>query len=195
MHIPIPIPIGVRRVAAVQGTVWKFVTCSHCKERYAYLLELKATGEDHDLLFLDAEGSAKRARAQAAQNLVKKSHNMVLPVPCPHCGHYQDDMAGRLKDEQSINALQIAGAVIAGLSLVPLLFGVPYLWIVTVVMAVAGLAVLARGYVRAFTFNPNAGDAGPRIELGRKHAVWGEQLAELVTSRGEAAGAPDGGVK
>ena len=195
MHIPIPIPIGVTRVAAVQGAVWKFVSCARCHERYAYLLELEATGEDHDLLFLDGEGSAQRARAQAEQNLAQKGRNVVLPVPCPNCGLYQDDMARMLKDEGSINSLQIAGAVIALLSLVPLALGIPYIWVLTVVLAVTGLALLAWGYVLAFRFDPNAGDPEPRKALGRRHAVWGEQLADLLATnpRAEPAAAPDRG--
>src|SRR5262245_24379690 len=112
MDIPIPIPIGTVRVAAIQGAVWKFVTCTHCQQRYAYLLELVATGEDHDLFFLDKAGSAERARAKAEENLLQKSRNVVLPVPCPHCGSYQDDMSRLLKEKESINSVQIAGVVI-----------------------------------------------------------------------------------
>jgi hypothetical protein len=182
MHIPIPIPIGAKYVAAVQGAAWKFVSCAHCQQRYAYLLELEATGEVHDLLFLDGEGSAERARAQAEQNLLQKSRNVVLPVPCPNCGFYQDDMSRKLKEEVSINSLQIAGGVIALLSLVPLAFGIPYIWVLTIVLAVAGLALLACGYVLAFRFDPNAGDPEPRKALGRRHAVCGEQLAELLAT-------------
>jgi hypothetical protein len=175
----IPIPIGVRRVAAVQGAVWKFVSCAHCQERFAYLMELEATGEDLDLLFLDGEGSAERARIHAEQNFLQKSCNVVLPVPCPNCGFYQDDMSQILKDEKSVNSLQIVGCVITVLSLVPLILDIPHIWILTIVLAVAGLALMAYGYVIAFRFDPNAGDPEPRQTLGRRHAVWGEQLAEL----------------
>ena len=66
-------------VAPVGGTVWKFVSCTHCQERYAYLLKMEATAECHDLLFLDVEGSAQRAREQAEQNLLQKSRNNMLP--------------------------------------------------------------------------------------------------------------------
>jgi hypothetical protein len=191
MHIPIP--IGVNRVAAVQGAVWKLVSCAHCQQRYAYLVELEATGEDHDLLFLDAQGSAERAREQAERNLVQQSKNVVLPVPCPGCGFYQDDMARMLKDDASINSLQIAGVVIVLLSLVPLALGIP--WVLTIVLGVMGLAVLAWGYVVAFRFDPNAGDPDPRKALGRGHAVWGEQLVELLATSppAEPAAAPDRG--
>lgn len=187
----IPIPIGAKRVAAIQGAVWKFVSCAHCQQRYAYLLELEATGEDHDLLFVDGEKSAERARAQAEQNLLLKSRNVVLPVPCPNCGFYQDDMSRKLKEEVSINWLQIAGVVVAVLSLVPLAFDIPYIWVLTIGLAVVGLTLVTWGYVRAFRFDPNAGDPEPRKALGRRHAVWGEQLARLLAA-GQHAEPPYG---
>jgi hypothetical protein len=102
----------------------------------------------------------------------------------PNCGTYQDDEARNLKEEASINSLQITRDVIAGLSLVPLSFGLPYIWLLTIVLAVTRLALLAYGYVVAFRFDANAGDPEPRKALGRMHAVWGERLAEfLATSR------------
>ena len=185
----VPIPIGAKHIATVQGTVWKCVSCERCHQPYAYLLELEATGEAHDLLFLDGEGSGERARAQAEHNLLQKSRNIVLPVPCPNCGCYQDDMARRMKEDVSINSLQIAGLVIAVLSLVPLAFDVPYLWILTIVLAIAGLALVTWGYVHTFRFDPNAGDPEPRKALGRRHAVWGERLAELLATN--PPGGPD----
>src|SRR5262249_39241275 len=162
----IPIPIGTRHVAAVRGAVWKFVSCAQCQQGYAYLLELEAHGEDHDLLSLDGEGSARRARAQAEHNLLQKSRNCVLPVPCPSCGSYQDEMARQLKEEAHVNRFQVAGVVIALLALVPLAFGLAY-WVPALVLAVAGLALLAYGYVVAFRFDPNAGDPEPRKAIGR----------------------------
>jgi hypothetical protein len=180
MHIPIP--IGVKYTAAAQGAVWKFVSCGRCRERYAFLLELEATGEDHDPLFLDGQGSAERAQAKAEENLLQKSQKMVVAVPCPNCGCYQDDMARQLKEEKSINALQIAGLVITALAFVSLFLGIPYIWVLTIVLAIAGVAVLAYGYVVAYRFDPNAGDPEPRKALGRTHAVWGAQLAELLAA-------------
>jgi hypothetical protein len=182
----IPIPIGTKHVAAVRGAVWKFVSCAHCKQRYAYLLEVEATGEDHDLLFMDGERSAERARAQAEQNLLQKSRNCVLPVPCPMCGYYQDDMSRQLKEEVWTNPVQMVGAAIAMLSLLPLAFDIAYNWVLTLVLAVVGLALLAYGYVLVVRFDPNAGDPEPRKALGRRYAVWGEQLCELLTTNPNA---------
>jgi hypothetical protein len=182
MHIPIHIPIGTKHVAALREAVWKFVSCTHCQERYAYLLELEATGEDHDLLFLDGKGSAERARAQAERNLLQKSRNVVLPVPCPSCGSYQDDMSQLLREEASVNRIQIVGLVIAVVSLIPLMFDMANTWVLTLLVAVVGLTLVAYGTVLAFRFDPNAGDLEPRKALGKRHAVWGEQLTELLAT-------------
>ena len=173
---------GSKNVAAARGAVWKFVSCARCQQRFAYLLELEAAGEEHNLLILDGAGSAERAQAEADQNLLKKSRNCTLPVPCPNCGFYQEDMSRQLKEAASINRLQVAGAVIVVLSFIPLLFAISYLWVLTVILATAGLAVLSYGYVIAFRFDPNAGDPEPRKALGQKYAVWGEQLFSVRKS-------------
>jgi hypothetical protein len=145
-------------------------------------LELEATGEDRDLLFLDGKGSAERARAQAEQNLLRKSRNCVLPVPCPNCGFYQDEMARQLKGEAWINRFQVAGLAISVISLLPLAFDIPFIWVLTLVTAAIGLTLLVYGYVVAFRFDPNSGDAEATKALGRNYAVWGEQLAELLAT-------------
>jgi hypothetical protein len=66
--------------------------------------------------------------------------------------------------------------------------------VLTIVIAVAGLALVTWGYVLAFSFDPNAGDPEPRKSLGRRHAVWGEQLTELLDTlcRAEPDDAADG---
>jgi hypothetical protein len=178
----IPIPIGIKYVAAAHGTVWKFISCAYCRQPYAYLVELEAIGAGDDLLFLEGEAAKEQARANAQKNLSEKSRNVVVPVPCPACGCYQDDMARVLKEEVSINRFQIAGLVIGAISLAPLALSVPYMWVLTVVLAVLGLALLTWGYVLAFGFDANAGNPEARKALGRRYAVWGKQLSELLAA-------------
>lgn len=187
MHIPIPIPIGAKWVAEARGEVWKLVSCMHCREPYAYILSLEATGEAHDLLFLDGEGSKEEARTKAEENLREKGGNYVLPVPCPNCGSYQDEMVRQLKAEAGINRLQVAGGVITLLAFIPLAFGIPTAWVLTPIVALAGLIVLACGYVVAFRYDPNAGDPEARKAIGRQHAVWGEHLAQCLPARPDNA--------
>jgi hypothetical protein len=169
----------MRYVSTIKGGTWKFVICEKCQRPYAYLLEFEATGQGHSTLFLDAEGAAEQARQQAIENYEAQSRNRVLPVPCPQCGCYQQDMVALLKDKGSINAPQVIGAVIVLASFAPLLSGTAYAWVVTVVLAALGLCVLAAGYVVAFRFDPNAGDPGPRKEIGKRYAVWGDRAVEL----------------
>jgi hypothetical protein len=178
--IPIRIPIGARHIVTVQGAAWRLISCANCQQPFAYLLELEATGEGMNLLFLDGEAATEQAQAKAEEILSEKAKNLVTPVPCPTCGFYQDDMSRRLKEDASTNSLQIAGAVIAALSLAPLALRTPNFWMLTVVVAAAGLALLIYGYVIAFRFDPNAGDPEPRMLIGRQQAVWGERLAKLI---------------
>ena len=182
MFIPIPISVGATYEAAVEGTIWKLITCESCGERYAYGLNLEATGEEHDLLFLDAAGAMQRAQEQAQQRLAEKCRNVVLAIPCPNCGHYQEKMARRLKDDASVNPLQIIGGIIVALAFVPLLFSIANIWILTAVLATIGLVVLAAGCAASIRFDPNDGNPEERKELGRSYAVWGEQLPNLLAT-------------
>jgi hypothetical protein len=178
--IPVPIPIGVKRVALVEGAVWKFVSCEGCHQPYAYQLELEARGEDIDLLFLDGPKSAERARSHAEENLRQKSQRCVLPIPCPSCGLYQAEMARRLKENASINSLQVVGASIAVSAVLLLFLGTVYALVLAVVLGAAGLALLGYGYAVAFRFDPNSGDAEPRKAIGQRSAVWGDELVEML---------------
>ncbi len=183
MFIPIPVPVGTHHVATAEGSVWKVVDCSHCTERFAYLLELQATGEDVGYLFFDGETASASARRQAEQNLAAKGRNTVVPVPCPRCGRYQADMARRLKDDASINRLQIAGLAITLLAFAGLATGVAYAWVFTIFATAVGIAFLICGYVKSFRFDPNAGDPAPHIKYSREHTVWGDKLNKLLAER------------
>jgi hypothetical protein len=178
----IPIPVIVKRVAEVQGAVWKLVKCAQCGQEYAYLVELQATGVDHDVLILDVDGSGQRAQARAEESLSRMARNVVLPVPCPHCGAYQDDMVRLLKEEGTSNGPLIAGLIVGGLSLIPLAFEFRGNWMVTAAGVGVGLALIAYGDLAMSRYNPNAGDPEPRKARGRRHAVWGEKLVELLAA-------------
>ena len=91
-------------------------------------------------------------------------------------------MSRLLKDKASINSFQIAGGLITVLAFVPLAFRIPFHWILTIVLASAGIGFLAWGYVLALCFDPNAGDPKTRKAIGKRHAVWGEKLAELLAA-------------
>ena len=190
MFIPHFVHPGKKAVASVQGSVRKFVSCEHCPQRYAYLLELEATGED--LALLSADGSAERALAKAQENLSQKKQRCLLPVPCPCCGHYQAEMSRLLKEEASINLFQIGGGLMAVLGFIPLAFDIASNRVITLVIGVAGVCLMAYGYYLSFRFDRNAGDPEPRKALGQRHAVWGEQLAQLLAASPDVLPGPPG---
>lgn len=190
MIIPLYIPIGAQHHAVVRDVVWKVIACEQCAHRYAFRLQLEASATVHDLFFSSSEASAEHARAAAMENFHKKVQNIVVAVPCPHCGAYQAAMVQKLKDEKSINALQIVGAIVFLLSFTFLFFNIQYDWLFTTLVALPGLAVLAIGYRRAFRFDPNAGDAEPRKAISRKLAISGEQLDQLLSQSHLSGPAP-----
>ena len=91
-------------------------------------------------------------------------------------------MAKRLKEEAWSNPLQFVGGLIVLIAFVPLAFDFAYNWVPTLVLAAAGLSVLVYGYVVAFRFDPNAGDAEPRMEAGRRLTVWGDSMTAITAS-------------
>jgi hypothetical protein len=183
IHIPIPIPIGTKYYAVLRESSWKVVTCEYCQETYAFVLDIEAQGSDTDLLFLDSSGAEQRAIAQARENLSAKTQNSIATVPCPQCGFYQADMVRQMKEDAWVNPTQIAGAIVILLALIPLTLGIAYVWVVTAVVATAGAALLGYGYVLSSRYDPNAGDATVRKESAQKHAVWGDQLAQMLKEK------------
>src|SRR5262249_43252880 len=141
---------------------------------YAYLLELEGIGEDHDLLFLDREGSMARARAEAEQSFMRKSRNVVAPCPLSQLwvlsGRHVPKAKERRVDQLAANRWGCDCGVFARLVGVrhSIHFGIPYIWVLTLVLAVVGLALLAYGYVVSFRFDPNTGDPEPKKALGRR---------------------------
>ncbi|WP_254507833.1 hypothetical protein [Anatilimnocola floriformis] len=177
----IPIPVVVRHVVRVKGEMLKLITCEHCQTEFGFVVQLEASGEEHDIIMADA-GGAKRATKRAEQNLLKKGNNEVHPIPCPQCGAYQEDMVKLLKEEGTSNAPMIAGLIVAVISLIPLAWQMPGAWKLTAAGLVIGLGMMGYSDFAAALYNPNAGDPERRKATGRKHTVWGPELAELLNA-------------
>jgi hypothetical protein len=138
---------------------------------------------------MDPEG-AKQAQARAEENLSKMGRNVVIPLPCPHCGCYQPDMVELLRTEGTSNALVKAGLIVIVLSLIPLAFSVPYIWVATAVGVPVGFGLIGYADWAAARWDPNAGDPEKRKARGRKRAVWGEELDRLLVTDLDAGPTP-----
>jgi hypothetical protein len=102
-------------------------------------------------------------------------------------------MVDRLREEGTSNAPMIAGLVVAVLSLIPLLFSVPYNWVATVIGMSVGLGLAGYADWAAAHWNPNAGEPEKRKARGRKRTVWGEELDRLLATDMAADLTPVGG--
>jgi hypothetical protein len=176
----IPIPIGVQHKSTVRGSVWKVVSCACCRERFAFRLELEAEGSDLDLLYIDAKGSQELAESRAQANFLQQVRNSLLAIPCPNCGVFQEEMVALLKERASINSWQIAGLLLIVSSFFALKLEMDDAWKLTLGGVLVGLGLLGLGYVVAFRFNPNSGDAEARRVAGQRDALWGEALEDLL---------------
>jgi hypothetical protein len=138
---------------------------------------------------MDPEG-ARLAQARAEENLSKMGRNVVIPLPCPNCGCYQPDMVELLRTEGTSNAPVIAGSIVIVLSLIPLAFSVPYIWVATAVGVSVGFGLIGYADWASARWDPNAGDPEKRKARGRKRAVWGEELDRLLATDLDAGPAP-----
>lgn len=173
------IPTGVTYLATVQDVVWKIVPCERCGETYGYRLEVTASGAGSSFLFLNTEGAQGNAAAEAIANLHRKAERAVVPVPCPVCGWYQQNMVQALRRQKS-HWTQLVGALVLGLAGGLLLLDELGGWALPAAVAATGVALLVTGFVLIWRRNPNAGDPEERKQLGRSQAAWGDTLARLL---------------
>jgi hypothetical protein len=89
--------VGRKYTATVTGSVWRAVTCEHCRMQWAYKLTRKAEGTGRSPYFLDNNGASDRASEEAHASLQRALANDVDPVPCPRCQKYQANMFGEAR--------------------------------------------------------------------------------------------------
>jgi hypothetical protein len=85
------------RNAQVPGAVLKLVQCGRCRTEYVYQMHRVGYGSHSSMLFAPDPMSGVRAWNNAAAALHRSLLQEVDPVPCPQCGHYQDDMVAAIR--------------------------------------------------------------------------------------------------
>jgi hypothetical protein len=88
---------GNSQKAKVSGSTPKYVRCAECGCEYVYIMNRTGHGSESNLLHLSVAAAARKAEAQAAENLKRRLMHGLDPVPCPDCGIYQPDMVRALK--------------------------------------------------------------------------------------------------
>ena len=173
--------VGLQYNAAVGGSVVKDVECESCRTEYVYLMERVGKGVGNSLYLLDNEGAERRAESAAHSALERKLQRECDVVPCPSCGHVQQQMVRRAKRNLHRWVVPVGIACLAiGLILVmleaywismrtvskePILLGLDVAW--GLVVAGIGLVILRR--ILAALHDPNSPERR------------GERMAEAAT--------------
>lgn len=82
------------------GSIFKVVVCENCKARYVYQMIREAQAQGTSLYMLDNDGARNRAQSSAEAELKSRLTMDCDPVPCVHCGWYQENMVRRLRKER-----------------------------------------------------------------------------------------------
>jgi hypothetical protein len=85
------------RNAQVPGMVLKLVQCGECGTEYVYQMQRVGYGSHSSTVIAPDSMSTIHAWNRAAADLNRRLLQEVDPVPCPQCGHYQDDMVASIR--------------------------------------------------------------------------------------------------
>ena len=157
---------------SLTASTMKTVSCEGCRTKYSYPLERSAIGMGTSVYGINEAGAQGRAADTANRRLNESLINGFECVPCPNCGLYQSEMAEFMK-RAYLKWLVLVAIVLFISGLAALYFGwrgnsnFLILGCISITVGV-GLVFLRKWAVDRY--DPNAGDAEPRIQLGRKLA-------------------------
>lgn len=189
---------GVNYTATVKGSTPVAVRCEKCGHKYYYLLVCTAVGRGQAPYGLGAEAAKERARAAAERQLRRMLETEIVPVPCPQCGWYQEEMIPQLKAPRLrwMRFVGISGVVVGGLvAVVATLLtaasgerhstiepaAVVVAWGVTAITLLGGIALLLVRRHKNAGYDPNNPETEQeRIELGRRFTITKEEAEELM---------------
>jgi hypothetical protein len=158
--------------ATMTASVWRPVTCEHCKADFAYLMTRSGQGHAQSGLFVGFDEAKQGARGGAEISLEKKLEEDFDPVACPDCGNYQEYMFHLLRKRKFTWMKRVGAAgLLAGLFFLvarrlffhllhrqfelPSEVAFPGSWAIVLLPPVVGVALLF-GYKRLMeTFDPN----------------------------------------
>jgi hypothetical protein len=193
----IPIPIGTKHTAIMEGSAPRLVRCEQCGIEYVYTAERTVQSETTNLLFANERGAEAVALQNAQQALIDQLRQACDPVPCPACGWYQAPMVQRMRQEHLYWMVQTGVALCAlfpvglAVTLVATLFAsgsgsapasifVALLWLITLSMVVGGPLLLVMRSKRVQRHNPNNEDVEIRKQLGRRLAVSKDDYEKMI---------------
>jgi hypothetical protein len=143
--------VGRTYTATVSAQTLKSACCENCNGTYFYQMQCTAQGQGSSPYYLDNDGAQRRSQAAAQKNL-QKLLNGILPIRCPDCGFYQQDMVRILRGTSGTRWLLYIG-------IFPLLIGLLMLLCENYEAGgytfVAGATLVSLWWALRSTFDPN----------------------------------------
>jgi hypothetical protein len=193
--------VGVKYTASARGSTAVAVRCEKCFQKYYYHLICTGVGRGEAPYGLGAETAKKRARQAARRHLERLLETEIAPVPCPGCGHYQDNMIPKLR-EPRLRGLRtfgvytaVVGGVLSGVATIVTMMYLdkPQNMDIAAVQIFWGLAVIAllvefgailwRRYKNS-CYDPNDPETEQeRRELARRHTITREQAEAIMDQK------------
>ena len=189
------IPYARQYHSSVRGSALKQVNCEECNYEYFYIVEREGEGSGTSMLFLDNEGAAGRAEAQAAADLQDTLRRAVDLVPCPQCGRYQANMFRKARRLYR-RWLLVLGAVltfgvgtVGGIAAIANQQGAdrgsnfaptPFFEIVIAFLVALGIAMMIAKAITSARYDPNTQDQDERRQLGQSRALSRAKLEQLI---------------
>lgn len=187
---------GETVTVTADGQKWRAETCGHCGGQFYYLVRLRTTGSANNHYFLDSAGSRQRAESEARGQLERAFREHVVPIPCRHCGKFQEYMLESVRSEQyrwmrtlgigllvSVPLLLLVSCILPRVLNGPLTSDVPIsVFLQTIVLPILALVAATRVFAarrrRLERFDPNA----PEYAVSRRalaEALTPEEFAKL----------------
>ncbi|MFZ4575079.1 MAG: hypothetical protein ACOYN0_11820 [Phycisphaerales bacterium] len=189
------IPLGSKVTCTVSGETLKPVECAACNELFVYRMTRKTQGHASNILWLDGDGSRRRATESAQKALIKSLERDYDHVACPGCGMYQANMVRRMRLRWmgwslfTIGLLWLIAAITLNVTVNSRRDLNLYQQVLTGVVGAAALAAISLPWV----WNPNS-KAQERIEKARTNPklVSSEELDRIIAEPGDAEDAAPG---
>lgn len=176
------------------GSIVKEVICEDCGNNYFYEHKVTAQSQEHFGLLVIGATTARNSAQQEAEYKLFKELSSPAAVPCPQCGHYQQNMraAARAQRFGCILLLGYAGLILAilpalwGLGAASMRYddpgaGIFAIWLLSVagLLAGTGLVLLSVRFLLNFRFDPNSTDVNERIGLGKQLTLSSDEIQGL----------------
>jgi hypothetical protein len=161
-----------RHTVQLTASIVKEVVCEKCRTQYFYAVQCTESGLGTTVYGIDEQGAQDRARRSAGAKLENALNCAIDLVPCPNCGTYPPDMVNLLKNAH-MKWMALLGwllVVVAPVLLVASLAGKPVLALASIAIGLAGLGLIMGRRMSAARYDPNAGDAEERKQIGRNLA-------------------------